>query len=348
MGNSTSAKHRRHSPTAVAAIVPSTRIPRSAPRSSSTAWTGDGNRRSSNGGTSIGASTAIVRRPGPNSGPTSIVFLNEAGMAIAARRALRGVDRQNRIIVCGRDSPCQTVSSSRWNVQAAAAPAAPRKVRFGWASASSARSPAPPKVSRWAAPEATLRGSSAVDSPAETPSARPEASTTACSRDGRARPDERTDGLLSARRPEASQSVQYDDGREIGIAARAKRPAGSRYGAAQSRHLDHARIHPVDRLTPAAVRSAASAGDAQPPGGPPAPKRPSRRSTPAGNADGVADGTPQQQAEIQLALAAQAARFDAMMKVLAEQQREINAIIDLGMAQAKRDDQLMNEWIRLI
>jgi len=37
-----------------------------------------------------------------------------------------------------------------------------------------------------------------------------------------------------------------------------------------------------------------------------------------------------------------------MMKVLAEQQREINAIIDLGMAQTKRDDQLMNEWIRLI
>jgi hypothetical protein len=37
-----------------------------------------------------------------------------------------------------------------------------------------------------------------------------------------------------------------------------------------------------------------------------------------------------------------------MMKVLAEQQREINAIVDFGMAQAKRDDQLMNEWIRLI
>lgn len=54
------------------------------------------------------------------------------------------------------------------------------------------------------------------------------------------------------------------------------------------------------------------------------------------------------EAEIQLALAAQAARFDAMMKVLAEQQREINAIVDMGMAQAKRDDQLMNEWIRLI
>ncbi len=29
-------------------------------------------------------------------------------------------------------------------------------------------------------------------------------------------------------------------------------------------------------------------------------------------------------------------------------QREINAIIDMEMAQVKRDDQLMNEWIRLI
>ena len=70
----------------------------------------------------------------------------------------------------------------------------------------------------------------------------------------------------------------------------------------------------------------------------------------ARNADGVDATSPlaQQQSEIQLALAAQAARFDAMMKVLAEQQREINAIIDMGMAQTKRDDQLMNEWIRLI
>ncbi|MGA3038724.1 MAG: hypothetical protein ABSE64_14730 [Vulcanimicrobiaceae bacterium] len=75
-----------------------------------------------------------------------------------------------------------------------------------------------------------------------------------------------------------------------------------------------------------------------------------RRTTPrARNADGVdQNGNAAQQSEIQLALAAQAARFDAMMKVLAEQQREINAIIDLGMAQTKRDDQLMNEWIRLI
>lgn len=75
-----------------------------------------------------------------------------------------------------------------------------------------------------------------------------------------------------------------------------------------------------------------------------------RRTTPrARAADGVdANSTGAQQSEVQLALAAQAARFDAMMKVLAEQQREINAIIDMGMAQTKRDDQLMNEWIRLI
>ena len=78
----------------------------------------------------------------------------------------------------------------------------------------------------------------------------------------------------------------------------------------------------------------------------PVPRRPSSR---ARSGDGVdPNANAAQQSEIQLALAAQAARFDAMMKVLAEQQREINAIIDFGMAQAKRDDQLMNEWIRLI
>lgn len=102
-------------------------------------------------------------------------------------------------------------------------------------------------------------------------------------------------------------------------------------------------------MTPAAVRIAGAVDATQPSPTPPAPKpRASRRSPAPGSADGVAEGSPQQQAEIQLALAAQAARFDAMMKVLAEQQREINAIIDMGMAQAKRDDQLMNEWIRLI
>jgi hypothetical protein len=79
--------------------------------------------------------------------------------------------------------------------------------------------------------------------------------------------------------------------------------------------------------------------------GPPRATATPRRSPPPG--DGV-DPNAMHETEIQLALQAQAARFDAMMKVLAEQQREINAIVDMGMAQAKRDDQLMNEWIRLI
>lgn len=78
----------------------------------------------------------------------------------------------------------------------------------------------------------------------------------------------------------------------------------------------------------------------------PAPRRATPRSRSADGVDSQQGAA--QQSEIQLALAAQAARFDAMMKVLAEQQREINAIVDFGMAQAKRDDQLMNEWIRLI
>ena len=97
--------------------------------------------------------------------------------------------------------------------------------------------------------------------------------------------------------------------------------------------------HPIAPRTPA------------PPARLVAAKPPSARRVPHPRTGDAVDGDPgagMHQAEIQLALAAQAARFDAMMKVLAEQQREINAIIDMGMAQAKRDDQLMNEWIRLI
>jgi hypothetical protein len=92
--------------------------------------------------------------------------------------------------------------------------------------------------------------------------------------------------------------------------------------------------------------SAAAPPSGQAGGVAPAPRRPTPRSR---NADSIGQSTGNmQQTDVQLALAAQAARFDAMMKVLAEQQREINAIVDLGMAQTKRDDQLMNEWIRLI
>lgn len=101
------------------------------------------------------------------------------------------------------------------------------------------------------------------------------------------------------------------------------------------------------RALPATVTTAANAPTPAPGTAKPVSRRPTSR---ARNDDGVDASSPlaQQQSEIQLALAAQAARFDAMMKVLAEQQREINAIIDVGMAQTKRDDQLMNEWIRLI
>ncbi len=96
------------------------------------------------------------------------------------------------------------------------------------------------------------------------------------------------------------------------------------------------RAAPVAPPAPASPANAAT----------PVPRRPTPRARSADGVDQTGNGA--QQSEIQLALAAQAARFDAMMKVLAEQQREINAIIDLGMAQTKRDDQLMNEWIRLI
>jgi hypothetical protein len=49
-----------------------------------------------------------------------------------------------------------------------------------------------------------------------------------------------------------------------------------------------------------------------------------------------------------VALLAQQAAFDRMMQLRAELQREANAMRDLAMEQVKRDDQLMNAWIKLI
>jgi hypothetical protein len=49
-----------------------------------------------------------------------------------------------------------------------------------------------------------------------------------------------------------------------------------------------------------------------------------------------------------LAALAEQATFDAMASARAEQQREMNALRDLAMQQVKRDDQVMNEWIKLI
>ena len=49
-----------------------------------------------------------------------------------------------------------------------------------------------------------------------------------------------------------------------------------------------------------------------------------------------------------LAALAQQASFDALASARAEQQREMNVLRDLAMQQVKRDDQVMNEWVKLI
>lgn len=48
------------------------------------------------------------------------------------------------------------------------------------------------------------------------------------------------------------------------------------------------------------------------------------------------------------ALVAKQQGFDQIMILQAEQEREANALRDLAMQQIKRDDQTMNEWIKLI
>lgn len=47
-------------------------------------------------------------------------------------------------------------------------------------------------------------------------------------------------------------------------------------------------------------------------------------------------------------LAARQAAFDRMLKERAELEREANAISQLSVQQAKRDDELMQAWIKLI
>ncbi len=49
-----------------------------------------------------------------------------------------------------------------------------------------------------------------------------------------------------------------------------------------------------------------------------------------------------------VALLQQQAAFDQMMQIRAELQREANAMRDLAMEQIKRDDAVMNQWIKLI
>ena len=47
-------------------------------------------------------------------------------------------------------------------------------------------------------------------------------------------------------------------------------------------------------------------------------------------------------------LAARQSAFDRMLRERAEREREANAISQLSVEQAKRDDELMRAWIRLI
>ncbi|HEY0394763.1 MAG TPA: hypothetical protein VGD01_09735 [Candidatus Elarobacter sp.] len=45
---------------------------------------------------------------------------------------------------------------------------------------------------------------------------------------------------------------------------------------------------------------------------------------------------------------AQQRTFDSIAAAQAEQQREMNVLRDLAMQQIKRDDQVMNDWIKMI
>jgi hypothetical protein len=59
-------------------------------------------------------------------------------------------------------------------------------------------------------------------------------------------------------------------------------------------------------------------------------------------------GTKEPATPAELDAVAQQRSFDAIASARAEQQREMNALRDLAMQQLKRDDQVMNDWIKLI
>lgn len=76
--------------------------------------------------------------------------------------------------------------------------------------------------------------------------------------------------------------------------------------------------------------------------------RPAQRGAPTAAAGRPAHGKTDPATPGDLAALAQQASFDAVASAQAEQQREFNALRDLAMQQVKRDDQTMNEWIKLI
>ena len=69
---------------------------------------------------------------------------------------------------------------------------------------------------------------------------------------------------------------------------------------------------------------------------------------PAGHAGHPAHAAAAPASPGDLAALAEQAAFDAVASARAEQQREMNVLRDLAMQQVKRDDQTMNEWIKLI
>ena len=76
--------------------------------------------------------------------------------------------------------------------------------------------------------------------------------------------------------------------------------------------------------------------------------RPAHRTAPAGAAAHPAHAAAAPASPGDLAALAEQAAFDRMASARAEQQREMNVLRDLAMQQVKRDDQTMNEWIKLI
>jgi hypothetical protein len=85
---------------------------------------------------------------------------------------------------------------------------------------------------------------------------------------------------------------------------------------------------PLTRSAPATSRGTSRAPSAK------AAAHPAHPAAPAGPED--------------IALLAEQAAFDRMMQARAELQREANALRDLALEQVKRDDQVMNSWIKLI
>ena len=85
---------------------------------------------------------------------------------------------------------------------------------------------------------------------------------------------------------------------------------------------------------------------------PPAPHRAPHRNPAAAAARrpaaAVAHAAAHPTVPLDPALVAKQRDFDQVMILQAEREREANALRDLAMQQIKRDDQTMNEWIKLI